>query len=81
MILNPTTDLTPFAGARVTARTGDGPVTAKIGTIRHGADARSQVLHGGVYGLCVEEAHAGCRGGSTAFWWPYGSDLSLEEAK
>jgi hypothetical protein len=74
MILTPTTDLSPFAGQRVVI---NHVRTAKVGVIRHGATARSEHLHGGVFGDWVEDPHAGCRGGSAAFWLEYGSDLEV----
>jgi hypothetical protein len=76
MIIDSTTDLTPFAGARVTI---DHHRTARILDIRHCADSSFEELRNGVGGSCVEDPHGDCRGGSTAFWWPYGTDLSPAE--
>jgi hypothetical protein len=75
VILDPATDLTPFAGQRVTI---DHFRAARIGLIHHGAEASREALHEGVWGNCIDDPHGDCRGGSTAFWWPYGTDLEVE---
>ncbi len=75
MNVQPITDLTPFTGARVVI---DHTRTARVTTIKHGAESRLPELRDGVGGLCIEDPHPGCQGGSTAFWWPYGTDLELE---
>jgi hypothetical protein len=74
VIIKPTTDLTDFAGRRVTINHGRG---ALICDIRHGAESTFEELRGGVGGTCIEDPHGDCRGGSTAFWWPYGTDLAV----
>lgn len=74
MILTPTTDLTVYAGKRVFINYGRG---ALICSIHHGAESRFESLRNGVGGDCIEDPHGDCRGGSTAFWWPYGADLEL----
>lgn len=55
MVITPTTDLTPFKGARVVI---SGFRYARIADINHGADAQhtGDALAGGVWGLMFEEA-------------------------
>lgn len=74
MIISPSTDLTQFTGARVVI---NGVRGARIQTIRHDAEFNNPALKGGVGGMCVEDPHGDCRGGATAFWWPYGTDFTL----
>lgn len=74
MQIQPHTDLTQFEGRRVLI---NGIVTATITTIRHGNTSPFEGLHGGFGGMCVEDPHGDCRGGSTAFWRPYGTDLVI----
>lgn len=76
MIIDRTTDLAQFAGARIVI---NGVRGARIGTIRHGAEATHQIeaLRGGIWGECIDDPHGDCRGGATAFWWPYGTDLII----
>lgn len=77
MNVEPTTDLTALAGRRV--RIGSGQ-HAHILAIRHGADAVrcTDALEGGVWGDCFYEPHGGDRGGSSSFWWPYGTVLEVQ---
>lgn len=74
MLITPTTDLTQFRGQRVVINHLRGAV---ITDIRHGNTSPFESLHGGVGGMCLEDPHGTCRGGSTAFWWPYGTDLTI----
>jgi hypothetical protein len=78
VIIQPSTDLAPFAGQRVVI---DHVRGVRIQTIRHDAELRNSALKGGVGGMCIEDPHGDCRGGSTAFWYPYGTDLSPEEIR
>ncbi len=75
MNVQQSTDLTQFAGKRVVI---DHFRAARIQTIRHDTEFRNPALKGGIGGMCVEDPHGDCRGGVTAFWWPYGTDLELE---
>lgn len=75
MIIDPSTDLAQFIGCRVVV---DHVRTARIITIRHCVDSVNEGLRHGFGGDCVEDPHGDCRGGSTAFWWPYGTDLKVE---
>lgn len=77
MIIDQSTDLTQFAGKRVVVNHFDR--RARIQTIRHDHEYDNPRLSGGFGGMCVEDPHGDCRGGSTAFWWPYGTDLTIEE--
>lgn len=77
MIIQPSTDLAQFAGKRVTISHVRG---ALICDIHHCGDSQFESLRGGIGGTCIEDAHGDCRGGSTAFWWPYGTDLTVEVA-
>lgn len=72
MIIQPTTDLTPLVGKRVAV---DHVRSVRITSIRHCSDSPVEGLRDGFGGDCVEDPHGDCRGGSTAFWWPYGTDL------
>lgn len=74
MIIQPTTDLTQFAGKRVLI---GGVRGALICDIRHRGDSPFEELRDGVGGICIEDPHGTCRGGSTAFWWPYGTNLEV----
>ncbi len=75
MIIDRSTDLTQFAGKRVVINRERG---ALITAIRHcQAGSRFPELDAGVGGMCIEDPHGDCRGGNTAFWWPYGTDLTL----
>jgi hypothetical protein len=76
VIIDPATDLAQFAGARVVI---NGTRTARVTTIRHGIEATRVQLHDGVWGEGIDDPHGDCRGGATAFWWPYGTDLALEK--
>ena len=76
MIIDSTTDLSRFAGARVTINRVR---AARILNIRHCADSIFEELRNGVGGSCVEDPHGDCPGGDTAFWWPYGTDLAVAE--
>ncbi len=79
MRVQPTTDLAQFVGRRVVI--DHGIRRAIISDINHGTkypDAKT--LHGGFCGMCVEDPHGDCRGGATAFWWPYDTDLTIETA-
>jgi hypothetical protein len=78
VIIQPTTDLTLFAGKRVRIDSVRG---ALVCDIRHRADSMFEELRDGVGGTCIEDPHGDCRGGSTAFWLPYGTDLTVEMAK
>lgn len=75
MILQPSTDLTQFAGNRVTINHIRG---AEVHMIRHGAEATHCVeqLRHGVWGDCWYDRHGDDGGGNSAFWWPYGTDLT-----
>ncbi len=75
MIIDQATDLTQFTGQRVTIDRYRG---ARIGTIRHDREWNNVKLSGGFGGMCVEDPHGDCRGGATAYWLPYGADLTLE---
>lgn len=75
MIVEPNTDLGQFAGQRVTINHVRG---ALIADIRHCADSTFPELRDGVGGTCIEDRHGECQGGSTAFWWPYGTDLAIK---
>ncbi len=71
MIVTEHTDLFPFIGQRVTV---DHTRTVRVELIAHGVTDR---VKGGAYGMCIEDPHGDCRGGATAFWWPYGTDLEV----
>lgn len=77
MIIQPSTDLTQFAGRHVTV---DHVRTARIYVIRHGAEATHCVeqLRGGVWGDCWYDRHGDDQGGNSSFWLPYGTDLAVE---
>lgn len=74
MIIQPSTDLTPLKGARVVV---DHARTVKILTARHCSDSPVEGLRDGFGGDCFEDPHGDCRGGNTAFWWPYGTVLTI----
>ena len=76
MILIESTDLGQFVGRRVTINNVRG---ALIADIKHCTDSTFPELRNGVGGACVEDPHGDCPGGDTAFWWPYGTDLSIED--
>lgn len=77
MQVQPHTDLTQFVGRRVRI---DHSRAAHITTATHGGESPFTSLHGGFGGMCVEDPHGTCRGGSTAYWHPYGTDLTVIEA-
>lgn len=76
MNVQPSTDITVFAGRRVQLGSGQ---HARVFAIRHGAEAVHQVeaLRDGVWGDCWYERHGGDPGGNSSFWWPYGTDLTV----
>jgi hypothetical protein len=80
VIIDPTTDLTGLKGARVVIDHGQ---TARIAYIAHGAEAVrcGDALHDGVWGACWYDRHGDDQGGNSSFWWPYGTDLTVEEKK
>jgi hypothetical protein len=74
--LQPSTDITVLAGRRIRI---NGRQVAQVQAIRHGREATHQVdaLAGGVWGDCFYEPHGDDRGGNSAFWWPYGTDVEV----
>ncbi|GAA2623785.1 hypothetical protein GCM10010399_63830 [Dactylosporangium fulvum] len=72
--LDPTTDLTPLVGRRVTF---DGRV-ALIQTAHHGYEATRcrAALLGGIWGDLVEEPTNYYRGGASSYWLPYGTTVT-----
>ena len=76
MQLQPHTDLTQFTGKRVVINRLRG---ARIDVLRHSSENRYVSMTDGFGGMCVEDPHGDCRGGATGCWWPYGTDLTIED--
>lgn len=76
MIVTEDTDISVFTARRVRINGGQ---HARVHKIRHGVEATRQVeaLSGGVWGDCHYERHHNDPGGSSSFWWPYGTDLTV----
>lgn len=76
MQIQPTTDLTQFAGRRVTFSGGR---VARLQTVRHGAEAVNypSELASGFWGDLIEEPTNHYRGGASSYWLPYGTDLTI----
>ncbi len=78
MLITPATDLTQFAGRRVTFSGGR---VARLHTACHGADAVNypRELAGGIWGDLIEEPTNHYRGGASSYWLPYGTDLTVTD--
>lgn len=73
MELTASTDLTRLLGQSVLV---SGFRVVHVEEIHHGRQARREALRGGVWGLWTEEPRADGWGGRSAFFLPYGTDVT-----